>query len=62
MHVAHAIIDGVIDIPRSKEYFNETAEGKISPDAIAEAYWWLHTQPRTAFTWEIDVRPAVEKW
>lgn len=29
---------------------------------IADAYWWLHTQPRSAFTQEIDVRTYVEKW
>ena len=29
---------------------------------IADAYWYLHTQPRTTFTNEIDIRPYVEKW
>ena len=29
---------------------------------IADAYWHLHTQPRTSFTFEIDMRPFVEKW
>lgn len=29
---------------------------------IADAYWHLHTQPKTAFTWEIDIRPSIEKW
>ena len=29
---------------------------------IADAYWHLHTQPRTSFTFEIDMRPYVEKW
>ncbi|KAK6723738.1 hypothetical protein QX201_002549 [Fusarium graminearum] len=64
VHVAHAIIDGVIDIPRTKEWAaNDGADdGKISPDAIAEAYWNLHTQHRSAFTQEIDIRPYVEKW
>ncbi|MCJ1454950.1 hypothetical protein MMC28_005303 [Mycoblastus sanguinarius] len=61
VHVAHAVIDGVIDIPRTKAW--ELGEGaKIDPNAIADAYWHLHTQPRTAFTWEIDIRPSVEKW
>ncbi|KAF9779122.1 hypothetical protein IL306_002350 [Fusarium sp. DS 682] len=64
VHVAHAVIDGVIDIPRTKEWAaNDGAEdGKISPDAIAEAYWHLHTQHRSAFTQEIDIRPYIEKW
>ncbi|CAG7566396.1 unnamed protein product [Fusarium equiseti] len=64
VHVAHAVIDGVIDIPRTKEWAaNEGVEdGKISPDAIAEAYWNLHMQHRSAFTQEIDIRPYVETW
>ncbi|KAI4912883.1 hypothetical protein J4E90_006291 [Alternaria incomplexa] len=62
VHVAHAIIDGVIDIPRTKEWLKDMPkEAKLSADAIANDYWWLHTQPKTNFTWEIDLRPAVEK-
>ncbi|KAK7920312.1 short-chain dehydrogenase [Apiospora marii] len=64
VHVAHAVIDGVIDIPRTKGYnVNEGVEGgKLDPDAIAESYWHLHTQPRSAFTQELDLRPYVEKF
>ncbi|KAL5116736.1 hypothetical protein ACEQ8H_005348 [Pleosporales sp. CAS-2024a] len=63
VHVAHAIIDGVIDIPRTKEWLKDLApEAKLSADGIANDYWWLHTQPVTNFTWEIDLRPAIEKW
>ena len=61
VHVAHAVIDGVIDIPRTKGW-DLGPGGKIEPGAIAEAYWWLHGQPGTAWTWEIDLRPGVEKW
>ena len=39
VHVAHAIIDGVIDIPRTKEWLKDAgADAKISPDAVS-AYW-----------------------
>ncbi|KAK3344091.1 hypothetical protein B0T25DRAFT_317500 [Lasiosphaeria hispida] len=64
VHVAHTIIDGVIDIPRTKGYnVNEgKADGKISPDAIADNYWYLHTQHRSSFTQELDLRPYVEKF
>ncbi|KAF2739999.1 NAD(P)-binding protein [Polyplosphaeria fusca] len=63
VHVAHAIIDGVIDIPRTKDFLKELGpNAKLSPEGIANDYWWLHTQPVTNFTWEIDLRPAVEKW
>ncbi|KAK3898398.1 hypothetical protein C8A05DRAFT_19012 [Staphylotrichum tortipilum] len=64
VHVAHVIVDGVIDIPRTAAYtVNEgKPDGKISPDAIAENYWNLHTQHRSAFTQELDLRPYLEKF
>ncbi|KAI0191863.1 NAD(P)-binding protein [Astrocystis sublimbata] len=65
VHVAHAVIDGVITGPRTEGYTNVNggaADGKISADSIAETYWSLHTQHRSGFTWEVDIRPYVEKW
>ena len=57
-------MDGVIDTPRTKEYsINSGVEdGKISPDGIADNYWYLHTQPRSSWTHELDIRPYVEKF
>lgn len=67
VHVAHFIIDGVIDgdIVRSRfgEYFDQLGEdGGLSPDAIAEAYWSVHAQHRSAWTHEMDLRPFKENW
>ncbi|KAJ5458116.1 hypothetical protein N7475_009504 [Penicillium sp. IBT 31633x] len=62
VHVSHTIIDGVIDIPRTKSWVFEHEDAKLSPDAIADSYWYLHTQPRTTFAFELDLRPYVEKW
>ncbi|KAJ5832442.1 Oxidoreductase short chain dehydrogenase/reductase family [Penicillium riverlandense] len=62
VHVSHTIIDGIIDIPRTKAYTVAHEDGKLSPDAIADSYWHLHTQPRTTFAFELDLRPYVEKW
>lgn len=63
VHVGHAIIDGPINTPFVKEWIKDPApDSLISPEGIADAYWHLHTQPRSAFTWEIDIRPYVEKW
>ena len=93
IHVTHAIIDGVIDIERTKDYKFDAPDAKIKPEAvsqamtghgqgeleplqlpvkfeksytdpiqIADSYWYLHTQPRTCFTNELDIRPYVEKW
>ncbi|RAK95051.1 oxidoreductase, short chain dehydrogenase/reductase family [Aspergillus ibericus CBS 121593] len=62
IHVAHVIIDGVIDIPRTKGWVFEKEDAKLDPGAIAESYWHLHTQPRTTFGFELDLRPYVERW
>ena len=61
VHVGHVVIDGVIDIPRT-EGWQLPEHGKIRPEGIADAYWWLHSQDRTGWTWEVDLRPGVEKW
>ncbi len=63
IHVAHAIIDGQINTPRVREMFPDREEHTmLSPDAIAEAYWQLHVQDPTAWTLELDLRPAVESF
>ncbi|OAA67703.1 oxidoreductase, short chain dehydrogenase/reductase family [Akanthomyces lecanii RCEF 1005] len=62
VHVSHVIMDGVIDTEKTKEYSKDIPDSKIDPAGIAESYWFLHTQPRAAFTHEIDIRPYVEKW
>ncbi|RDW79473.1 7-alpha-hydroxysteroid dehydrogenase [Coleophoma cylindrospora] len=63
VHVGHVVIDGVIDLPTSKEYLKDAGpDAKIDPASIADTYWYLHTQPRSGFTHELEVRPFVEKW
>ncbi|MBK6864855.1 MAG: SDR family oxidoreductase [Ideonella sp.] len=67
IHVAHSIIDGAIDTAFIAENFPEryaskASEGILDPDAIAEAYWQLHRQPRSAWTHEFDLRPWSETW
>ena len=61
VHVAHAVIDAVIDTPGTKAW-NLPEGSKLKTEDIADAYWWLHTQRSTGFTWEVDLRPGVEKW
>jgi len=67
LHVAHVIIDGLIDTAFARANFAQRVaevgpHGILNPDHIAEAYWWLHSQPRDAWTFELDLRPSVEKW
>lgn len=63
IHVAHTIIDGQIDTPRVRDMSPDRDENTmLSPDAIAEAYWQLHRQNSTAWTLELDLRPAVESF
>jgi len=65
IHVAHVVIDGAIDTEFIRSNFPERAalkdrDGILSPEAIAEAYWQLHVQHRTAWTHEMDLRPWME--
>ena len=67
VHVSHVIIDGVIGGDRARKGFPAYLEslgedGALSPDAIADAFWYIHTQPRTAWTQELDLRPIRENW
>ena len=63
IHVAHVVIDGQIDTPRMRERSPDREEHTmLSPDAIAETYWQLHSQHQTAWTLELDLRPSVERF
>lgn len=65
VHVAHVVIDGGINgervrtlAPKWLEQLGE--EGALGLEDIAEAYWYLHSQPRSAWTQELDLRPFKE--
>src|SRR5436190_12541036 len=61
IHVAHVIIDGVIDTPEvRKRHALPAQEPLLKPEAIAEAYWNLIQQGRSAWSLEIDLRPNNE--
>jgi NAD(P)-dependent dehydrogenase (short-subunit alcohol dehydrogenase family) len=63
IHVAHVVIDGVIDTARVQDAGSgQRPADRLSPDSIAETYWQLHRQHPTAWTQELDVRPAPEKF
>jgi NAD(P)-dependent dehydrogenase (short-subunit alcohol dehydrogenase family) len=65
IHVAHTVIDGAIDTAFIAENFPQRyalkdVDGILSPDAIADNYWLLHQQQRSAWTHELDLRPWLE--
>jgi NAD(P)-dependent dehydrogenase (short-subunit alcohol dehydrogenase family) len=63
IHAALAIIDGVIDMPTTRGFFGDRPDDFfLKPDAIADAYYHLATQDRSAWTFELDLRPFGEKW
>ena len=63
IHVAHVIIDGQINTPRLREAQPDREESTtLSPESIAETYWQLHAQGPSAWTLELDLRPAPESF
>lgn len=67
IHVAHVVVDGAIDTDFIRDSFPEKyatkdQDGILNPEHIAENYWYLHSQPRDAWTFELDLRPWSERW
>jgi NAD(P)-dependent dehydrogenase (short-subunit alcohol dehydrogenase family) len=68
IHVAHVVIDGGIDTDFIRSNAPDRYEERkrndaiLDPESIAENYWMLHSQPRDAWTHEIDLRPWTERW
>jgi NAD(P)-dependent dehydrogenase (short-subunit alcohol dehydrogenase family) len=72
LHVAHLVIDSGVDTAWVRERIRERSgdEGVANlkpdqlmrPEAVADAYWALHQQPRDAWTFEQEIRPFAEKW
>jgi NAD(P)-dependent dehydrogenase (short-subunit alcohol dehydrogenase family) len=71
LHVAHVVIDAGVDTAWVRERIEQSTGRRVDqlpedtlvdPDSIAELYWFLHRQPRDAWSFEVDLRPAIEKW
>lgn len=67
IHVGHVVVDGAIDTAFIRDSFPERyalkeQDGILNPEHIADNYWFLHAQPRDAWTFELDLRPWMEKW
>ena len=67
LHVAHVVIDGMIDTSAVRSRFPERVkdlgpDAMLAPEAIAELFFQIHAQPRSAWTLEADLRPYGEKF
>ncbi|OAN75640.1 short-chain dehydrogenase [Sulfitobacter sp. EhC04] len=70
IHVAHLVIDAGVNSPAIHERMRAAGvdvdaidpDSLVSTGSVAEAYWYLHNQPRDAWTHELDLRPSVEAW
>jgi len=60
IHVAHFIIDGTIS--SSEHQPADNPDSMLDPDAIAQTYLNILRQPRSAWTWEVELRPWVERF
>ena len=62
IHVAHFVIDGGINRNGHPRAGDRGEDGLLEPDAIAETYLQIHDQHRSAWTWEVELRPWVENF
>ncbi|HEY1029251.1 MAG TPA: SDR family oxidoreductase [Pseudomonas sp.] len=67
VHVAHVVVDGAIDTAFIRDnwpdkYALKDQDGILDPEHIADSYWFVHSQPRDAWTFELDLRPWMERW
>jgi NAD(P)-dependent dehydrogenase (short-subunit alcohol dehydrogenase family) len=63
IHVAYVIIDAVVDLPATRARMPDTPDDFFAkPDDIAESVYFLARQPRSAWTFELDLRPFGERW
>jgi len=62
IHVVHVVVDGGIRSADRDRVDGRGEDGWLLPEAIADTYYHLHTQHRSAWSWEIEVRPWVESF
>ena len=62
IHVVHVVVEGGIRSVKRDRVDGSGNDGWLLPEAIADTYYHLHTQHRSAWSWEIEVRPWVESF
>lgn len=63
IHVALVIIDGIVDLPKTREYMpNKPDSFFVKPDDVADTVYWLTQQAPSAWSFEVEIRPFGETW
>jgi NAD(P)-dependent dehydrogenase (short-subunit alcohol dehydrogenase family) len=63
IHVALIVVDGVVDLPRTRQWMaGKPDEFFVKPDDVAATAAWLASQPRSAWSFEVEARPFAESW
>jgi NAD(P)-dependent dehydrogenase (short-subunit alcohol dehydrogenase family) len=63
IHVALVIIDGIVDLPKAREYMpNKPDSFFVKPDDVADTVYWLTQQAPSAWSFEVEIRPFGETW
>ena len=64
VHIAHIRLDCTLDVPLIREWYgdNFVEEETANVDDVAESYWWVHQQPKSAWSNEVELRPYTENW
>ena len=64
IHVAHIRLDCDLDVPVMKELYGNRYDPATlaTPEEVAQTYWWIHQQPKGAWSNEVELRPHTETW
>lgn len=61
VHVVHMRLDCDLDVPVMRDVYDDPT-GLADPDGVADTYWWVHLQPPSAWSNEVELRPFSETW
>ena len=64
IHVAHVRLDCTLDVPLIRKWLGDKfmEEDASNVNDVAESYWWIHNQPKSAWSNEVELRPYTENW